>query len=253
MSDPEYIIVRTIAGDLVKTNSNLLKKYSGYFAAALRHHSASAEYINLPEVIPCTATFIVFECWLRTGSVSPEAFQLALEQEELRAPWKASAPTTAIVLTKTEVLDAKISTAAIDLLIACWVLGDVILAPGFQNYIMHRLVSEYDLVTQEHGMPVHNLEYVMLNTTATSNLRHFIIDALYAYLSPQTMDLLYRKSLGLPEDLLLYLAIVGLEHRMGDSLTMGRAPWAFGVDEKIYYTDAVDWEEEYTARDRRVK
>lgn len=237
MPAADYIILCSSSEDYARFDTNLLKKHSGYFAAALRHRSLSREYLDIPGVPSWMSTFIAFEGWLKVGIITSQTLELALKHKRPSTNTK--------IVTKTDLLDTEISTTVIDLLIECWILGDFLIAPGFQNYIMSQLMFEYRKFTAAHGMPVHNLEYIREFATSNSGLHLFMVDALFAHLGPKTIALLYRDdSSDLMEDLLLDLAVAGLEYKISESPAMGRAPWAHGVDEKVYYVKPADRVEE---------
>jgi hypothetical protein len=151
------------------------------------------------------------------------------------------------MISKKKFYEANVEKMRLGRLIQCWILGDYYLAGAFQNAIMNELVAflhNLDLGKKNGGMPVGEIwDDVFEQTTKHSKLRNFVVDALYANMSTQTFREACAVDMFNVEDMRDALLEAGLDVRQ--SMTGGRAPWAYGVDKKIYHVKVMNWHAYY--------
>ncbi|KAF8848347.1 hypothetical protein BDZ45DRAFT_753918 [Acephala macrosclerotiorum] len=212
-----------------KMNRQSLETNAGFFKLSLRSSGGWVELLNntfkLPTFSP--TTFKMFQCWVEDGG---------FDWDLCSGNWfTRTSPSRASVLVgnKQYVQQALVSTS-LDGLVECYVLGDYLDAPGFQNEAMDQLSELYSSIHYEnYEVPLHNIRYIWENTSYGSLLLRLLMDALQFCLSKKTLLLAAGKGL-IPGGLAVALAAEGLER------AEPVAPWskyasAYHLHPKIKY------------------
>jgi hypothetical protein len=173
-------------------------------------------------------TFTIFKEWLETGNISTNQpvtqtpSQIPSSENHTSTP-QPSLPAPAMIDilrgNKDAIVHAKISNR-LDLLIECYILGDYLKTPAFQNKLMDSIMLQYyEFWSSNNGIPLHNLPFITLHTTDKNPLRQFILDLISSSLSDITLRLAADKDL-IPNELVLDIAAAGLGQELCRTL-----PW----------------------------
>ncbi|CZR55383.1 uncharacterized protein PAC_05270 [Phialocephala subalpina] len=187
-------------------NRNSLGSHAAFFKLSLRPSGcwieAQKDTVELPHFHP--TVFKIFQCWVEDG---------CFDWDLCSGNWfTRSSPshTKVLVGNKQHVEEALVSTS-LDGLVQCYILGDYLDAPGFQNETMDQLYELYaNIHYNDYEIPLYNIRYIRENTSHGSLLLRFVIDALQFCLSKKTLLLAGEKGL-IPGGLAVALAAEGLE------------------------------------------
>jgi hypothetical protein len=173
----------------------LLRCTSVYFSGLFRYGKTwleSRSGVVRLEDIEANA-FAVYQLWLETGSIGSESNTVQeAQQQEVGEPVENQEDGTphdgeVVVGNKTNIFETAIDER-VDLLTHCYLLGDYIGAPGFQNDVIDEISRFYaDVYNTDSQIPLYNIGYICHKTTFGSRLRHFVVDALSCGLSKKTL------------------------------------------------------------------
>jgi len=168
-------------------DTDLLRLTSAYFAAAFHTKNSWVESVQRIIQLPCIdpVSFAVYKQWLETGNII--LFNLPLDPNRYVFGFDAYKKNKDVVAGNKHNLSISSIELSLDILINCWILGDFLQAPAFQNDVLDDLEEQYFTLGHEsHQIPLHNLAYIVENTTPDSPLRLFIIDGISKLLSKTT-------------------------------------------------------------------
>jgi hypothetical protein len=186
-----------------------LRRYSKFFAKAF---SCSSQFIEaqrgrveLPEVE--LSSFTVFKNWLETGHIEDSDTLLPKTKEFCSIMSQDNVSKMADDSSKWIYADGNgITFGSVDKrlerLTDCYILGDFLFAPGFQNDVIGLIMAQYAKIHSNGGrVPLYNIEYVCQSTTPRNPLRRLLVDTLFAGLRRETLDLIEEKDI-LPREII---------------------------------------------------
>ncbi|KAL2063378.1 hypothetical protein VTL71DRAFT_5183 [Oculimacula yallundae] len=156
------------------------------------------------------ATMSVYLHWLDTGNIRdtvdllpaiPHLPFLHLPAPQTHAPVLVGNKSTVFIA------DAPMRIRS---LVSAYLLGDYLGTPSFQNDIMDSLLLEYqNLYEKDNQIPLYNIPIITSNFGRASAIQKLVADAVYACLSPESMNKAVRMGL-LNGDVTAAVASIGM-------------------------------------------
>jgi hypothetical protein len=219
-------------GTVFIAETEMLQHTSIYFSGLFRHAKSSLEsrsgVVRL-EVVEANA-FAIYQLWLNTGSINNNS--TAIQQPQQQGPSKLTGMVGGVpqneyvaASNKLDIIKTSIDDK-VDLLTHCYLLGDYIGAPGFQNDVIDEISRLYsDFYYADSRIPLHNIGYICDKTTSNNPLRCFVVDALHCGLSRNTLTEAAEINL-IPLDVAVAVAGNAIEDRDAPWKTPRRClPW----------------------------
>jgi hypothetical protein len=182
----------------ISINQALVCNASKFFKAACKPEWGHGEKntVTLKEEDP--VIFAIFIAWLITGKIENSAELVEITATD-KNEWKSCFQKQSFQLGK------------------CYVLGDYLQAPSFQNAVMDQLVYQSSVFGKECNAVLpgdsESVKIAWAQTSTGSALRRFIIDNVYKNASTDEFSGLYTLPLPHIQDYFVDLAVHGMDNK----------------------------------------